>query len=170
MLGLLLISLTGMFLALSIFSFGWNKRFTLTFDADNLDFLSVKNDEGSCYLFFEFGGRVYRERNNSNISIIDGQKAVCLDAGVAPQSGVCVVYSFGNSNEWSFDSTMDSYGCDVFIFDPSENHLLSKSKTSNNTKRVHYFNFGLGGYNKQNSSHGKSKILSFFPVFLKYSI
>lgn len=41
---------------------------------------------------------------------IDGQKAVCLDPGVAPEPGACLVYSFGISDDWSFDQVMESYG------------------------------------------------------------
>ncbi|XP_018020526.1 uncharacterized protein LOC108676882 [Hyalella azteca] len=38
---------------------------------------------------------------------IDGTKLVCLDAGVAPEPGSCVVLSFGVNDEWSFDDAME---------------------------------------------------------------
>lgn len=50
-----------------------------------------------------------------NVSFLDGQKAICLDKGVAPQKGNCIVYSIGINNEWSFDDTMEKFGCHVII-------------------------------------------------------
>lgn len=127
----------------------FNAQNTLT--SDNLydvEFFQHWNDE-SCKLYFEFGGRVYREEK-SNIVGIDGQKAVCLDPGLTPPIGLCVVYSFGLSDDWSFDIAMESYGCDVYAFDPSIKH----PQLPNNTKRVHYFNFGLGTRNIRKDSRG----------------
>ncbi len=51
--------------------------------------------------------------NYDNLSFYDGQKAICLDKGVAPQVNNCIVYSIGINNEWSFDDTMEKYGCKV---------------------------------------------------------
>lgn len=56
---------------------------------------------------------------NLTLAGIDGQKSVCLDPGLAPPPGICVVYSFGLSDDWSFESAMALYGCDVYAFDPS---------------------------------------------------
>ena len=110
--------------------------------------------DGACHLYFEFGGRVYRNVNgpdNTTVAGIDGQKAVCLDPGLAPPPGMCVVYSFGLSDDWSFDSAMASYGCDVYSFDPSIQHLTMY----NNSQRIHYFKIGLGTNNTRKDSRGK---------------
>ena len=55
------------------------------------------SNRSSCQLVHDFGGQMLR-----NPSGLDGQKAVCLDSAVRPQSGDCIVYSFGINHEWSF--------------------------------------------------------------------
>lgn len=69
------------------------------------------SNSSSCRLTNDFGGVM-------TLFSIDGQKAVCLDTEVRPIKNKCLVYSFGVNNEWSFEDTMDEYGCDVFAFDP----------------------------------------------------
>ena len=88
----------------------------------------------SCRLSQDFGG-VLKE----DPSAYDGQKAICLDPAVVPRPGSCLVYSFGISNEWSFDETMEDYGCEVFSFDPSMD-----TPDHNHTKHIHFYNLGLG--------------------------
>lgn len=47
---------------------------------------------------------------------------LCLDADVVRDRFAerqCVVYSFGIAEEWSFDLTMASMGCEVHAFDPT---------------------------------------------------
>ena len=101
-----------------------------------IDYFNWSN-RSSCILTQDFGGVMLKY---SQISAIDGQKAVCLDAPVRPRTdNSCIVYSFGISNEWSFDETMEKYGCRVFAFDPSMN-----VKDHNRTNRIHFFNFGIG--------------------------
>ena len=39
---------------------------------------------------------------------VDGDKFVCLDNLLAKDK--CIIYSFGISNEWSFEDLMDSVG------------------------------------------------------------
>lgn len=87
---------------------------------------------------------------NLTLAGIDGQKSVCLDPGLAPPPGICVVYSFGLSDDWSFESAMALYGCDVYAFDPS----LQFPKMPNNSQRIHYFNIGLGTINTKKDSRG----------------
>lgn len=69
------------------------------------------SNSSSCRLSNDFGGAMA-------LFGIDGQKAVCLDTEVRPIKGKCLVYSFGVNNEWSFEDTMDEYGCEVYAFDP----------------------------------------------------
>lgn len=120
-------------------------------DAADEEYFRWRND-GSCHLYFEFGGHVYRTGSESEsiIAGIDGQKAVCLDPGLAPPSGTCVVYSFGLSNDWSFDAAMETYGCDVYSFDPSIKH----PQMPNKSQHIHYFNIGLGTINTKKDTRG----------------
>ena len=83
----------------------------------------------------------------------DGQKAICLDPIAWPYPAInkpdsndtvsqspCLIYSFGISNEWSFDEAMErTYGCEVFSFDPSMN-----KPDHDHSQRVHFYNLGLG--------------------------
>lgn len=82
---------------------------------DMLPYFSWKN-VSACQTYYEFGGVLNRL---PLLTFLDGQKSVCLDPGVSPVPGRCVVYSFGNNGEWSFDEQIESYGCDVYVFDPS---------------------------------------------------
>lgn len=74
-----------------------------------------------CEIYHEFGGvlnRMYKPA--PALFFLDGQKSVCLEpVSLAPPSDNCIVYSFGNNAEWSFDEAMQSYGCHVFTFDPT---------------------------------------------------
>lgn len=92
------------------------------------------SNRSSCQLVHDFGGQMLR-----NPSGLDGQKAVCLDPAVRPQSGDCIVYSFGINHEWSFDEAMKKYGCHVYAFDPTDG-LSNHSRN----RRIHFFNLGLG--------------------------
>ena len=40
---------------------------------------------------------------------VDGDKFICLDNIIKPQTS-CLIYSFGISNDWSFEDQMDSFG------------------------------------------------------------
>ena len=91
-------------------------------------------NRSSCKLVHDFGGFMMRSPSG-----LDGQKAVCLDPGVRPPAGNCVVYSFGINNEWSFDDTMEKYGCKVFSFDPNMN-----VGDHSHSHKIKFFNLGLG--------------------------
>jgi len=87
----------------------------------------------SCQEWQHFGGEYHL------FSGMDGQKAICLDAPVAPDRDDCLVYSFGINNEWSFDEAMQEYGCDVYAFDPSMG-----MDTHQHSEHVRFYNIGLG--------------------------
>jgi len=118
-------------------------------------------NHSSCQISHYFGG------NYGSVSLLfspgmDGQKAVCVDFQVEPVSEACIVYSFGISNEWSFDEAMQKYGCYVFAFDPSmnkEDHLHSK--------RIHFYNLGLGYEDAVRSNGWNMKTLSSIYKMLK---
>lgn len=73
-------------------------------------------DPSACRVYYEFGGVLNRK---PSMIFLDGQKSVCVDEGVRPDPDDCLVYSFGNNGEWSFDDQMEVYGCQVHTFDPS---------------------------------------------------
>lgn len=70
---------------------------------------------------------------------MEGQKAVCIDPKIAPLPADCIIYSFGISDDWSFDEAMGRYGCEVFAFDPSLN--LTEH---DHTPAIHFYDWGLG--------------------------
>ncbi|XP_071522721.1 probable methyltransferase-like protein 24 isoform X2 [Panulirus ornatus] len=87
----------------------------------------------SCREMRYFGGRV------SPSGLVDGDKAVCLAPVFDITPGDCIVYSFGISNEWSFDDAMAQFGCQVYAFDPTMGVA-----DHNKSERVHFYNLGLG--------------------------
>ena len=84
---------------------------------------------------------------------MDGQYPICLDKPVRPISlkkKRCVVYSFGISNDFSFDEALEKYGCDVFAFDPSMNET-----DHDHSEHIHFYNLGLGDENYTDSNNWK---------------
>jgi hypothetical protein len=62
-----------------------------------------------------FGGRWF-----SLGGCIDGNKFVCLDRLYHHiQNGNCLIYSFGISDDWTFEEAMANLGCTVRTFDPT---------------------------------------------------
>jgi hypothetical protein len=92
-------------------------------------------NRSSCQLIHDFGGIIIQ---NWPPVGIDGQKAICIDARVAPDKKNCLVYSFGISNEWSFDEQMEKYGCQVFAFDPS----MGRGH-HDHSPAIHFYDWGL---------------------------
>ena len=103
-------------------------------------------DRDSCLLSYDYGGKQLVIGGKSGI---DGQKTICMDKGVAPEPGHCLVYSIGISNEWSFDDAMDQFGCQVYAFDPSMG-----VKSHNRSSRVHFYDLGLGSEDTDSDPRG----------------
>jgi len=101
----------------------------------------------SCELMNDYGGKFMGpgEAGQNRPRGYDGQKAVCLlPNSIAPQSGSCLVYSFGINYDWSFDEAMEKYGCEVYSFDPSMADMKEKFDYSS---KIHFYKIGLGSKN-----------------------
>ncbi|XP_015918887.1 probable methyltransferase-like protein 24 [Parasteatoda tepidariorum] len=95
----------------------------------------ILHPQAPCQTIQILGGKKGRNKK------FDGDKVICLEPG--PGLGEdCIVYSFGISNDWSFDESIhDKFGCQVYSFDPSmgiEDH--------DHTKDIHFFNMGVGEF------------------------
>ena len=87
----------------------------------------------SCRLTHHIGGHVHPQG-------VDGQKAVCMDPLIRPEANTeCLVYSFGISNEWTFDEAAELMGCRIYAFDPSMNE-----KIHDHSPKIHFYPYGLG--------------------------
>ncbi|XP_046656729.1 uncharacterized protein LOC124349858 [Daphnia pulicaria] len=87
----------------------------------------------ACRLTHDLGGHTHEDG-------VDGQKAVCMDPLIRPERySECLVYSFGISNDWTFDEEIVKLGCRVFAFDPSMNQ-----DDHDHTPKIHFYNLGLG--------------------------
>ena len=81
-----------------------------------IDYVEWTNSS-SCRLAHHLGG-------HAHVDGVDGQKAVCMDPSVRPErESECLVYSFGISNDWTFDEAMEQMGCRIYAFDPSMNAI-----------------------------------------------
>jgi Methyltransferase domain len=103
-------------------------------------------NSSTCQLAYDFGGKV---RVNKVGKGIDGQKTVCMDPGVAPVAKNCIIYSFGINNEWSFDKMFESFGCQVYAFDPSMD-----MKDGDYTDNIHFQQTGLSGTDTDHDNRG----------------
>ena len=66
---------------------------------------------------------------------MDGHKYVCLDKLYADiQSGDCLIYSFGISDDWTFEEAMAQLGCTIRTFDPTIDG--SKKPNSDQVNRI----------------------------------
>ena len=106
----------------------------------------------ACEISQDFGGLML----GPPTSMIDGQKAICLDpAARPPTNGKCLVYSFGISNDWTFDELMEQYGCQVHSFDPSIN-----KPSHNHSKNIQFHDWGLDDRDYVDSHGWKMRSLS----------
>ena len=124
-----------------------------------LDYFRWSN-HSACDLIHYFGGVIYFW----NPTGIDGQYPVCMDSSVRligePQAESdstvkpCLVYSIGIRDDWSFDETMERFGCQIFSFDPS-----LKKPNHNHSKHIHFYNIGLGSEDTVDGDGWKLKTL-----------
>ncbi|KAI8772243.1 uncharacterized protein LOC106067101 [Biomphalaria glabrata] len=85
-------------------------------------------------------------------NIGDGGWEICDDPDVRPREP-CIIYSFGISNDFSFDDdAAKMYGCHVYSFDPS----MTKEKDQfDRSSNVHFYKIGIDGKTYVNSQQWK---------------
>ena len=88
----------------------------------------------SCKIAKQFGGvyvnnGVQHQIGDEIGSGMDGTKFICLDRVFMDlKSQECLVYSFGLSDDWTFEENMASLGCKIHAFDPTVNVNNVKTK------------------------------------------
>ncbi|CAL4124880.1 unnamed protein product, partial [Meganyctiphanes norvegica] len=109
---------------------------TITPLGDNMRFFTyLSKPSFTCSNKMQMGGHEYHRNKRK---YIDGDKWVCLDSQYNITPNDCLVYSFGINNEWSFDDSMDAFGCKVFAFDPTMR--MNNHQRSDN---IQFWNLGL---------------------------
>ena len=76
-----------------------------------MNYIKWKN-QPACEVIGYYGGKITKFLGKA---LSEGVKALCLDDGTRVPMDNCLVYSVGINNEWSFDETMERYGCHVII-------------------------------------------------------
>ena len=68
----------------------------------------------------------------------DGGKFVCFDdLNIWTDEGNCLIYSFGISNDWSFEDQADLLGCTIHAFDPTVEYPSTRGRG------IHFTRLGL---------------------------
>jgi len=70
---------------------------------------------------------------------VDGDKFICMDRLFSKNK--CIIYSFGISNDWTFEDLLDSsgLGCQIFAYDHTINNVPSRRG-----EQIFYFKTGMG--------------------------
>ena len=107
----------------------------------SLDSKSIKNRDFS----------LFKVNINIKAGVSDGGKYVCFD-DTELWSGKerCLVYSFGISNDWSFEDQLAGLGCTIYAFDPSIEHSSSRGKS------IRFTRAGLAGRNTALQEGGRA--------------
>ncbi|XP_064083927.1 LOW QUALITY PROTEIN: uncharacterized protein LOC135199701 [Macrobrachium nipponense] len=79
---------------------------------------------------------------NWKVNLMEDERAVCLDNDVAPQKTDCLVYNFGRVTEWILEEALESIGCEVYVFDPTD-----EKGNHNHTRGIHFYSVGLSDVN-----------------------
>ena len=98
----------------------------------------------SCHIIHSFGGALkHLPTIHEEAYWYGGDYNLCMDRGMMPdRRRGCLVYSVGINNDWTFDETMERYGCQVFAFDPSMN-----SSDHDHTANIHFYQLGIAAEN-----------------------
>ena len=66
---------------------------------------------------------------------VDGDKFVCMDNLLTGKP--CLIYSFGISNDWTFEDFMDFQGCEIHAHDPTVDFPARRGDN------IHFYKKGL---------------------------
>jgi len=86
--------------------------------------------QGVCRILKRIGGKWVKRQ-------VDGDKFVCMDNMELGKP--CLIYSFGISNDWTFEDFMDYRGCEIHAHDPTVDY---PAKRGNN---ISFYKKGLAG-------------------------
>ena len=72
---------------------------------------------------------------------IDCDKFVCLDS-IIDEGKPCLIYSFGIRDDWTFEDTMDTLGCEIHAYD----HTVKFPATRGQNTHFHKTGLGIGSH------------------------
>eukprot|EP00092_Neocalanus_flemingeri_P049176 GFUD01056427.1.p1 GENE.GFUD01056427.1~~GFUD01056427.1.p1 ORF type:complete len:347 (+),score=85.51 GFUD01056427.1:57-1097(+) len=75
--------------------------------------------QGVCRVLKRIGGQWM-------VRQVDGDKFVCMDNMMSDKP--CLIYSFGISNDWTFEDFMDFRGCEIHAHDPTVDFPAKRGK------------------------------------------
>ena len=73
---------------------------------------------------------------------VDGDKFVCMDSMMTNKP--CLIYSFGISNDWTFEDFMDFRGCEIHAHDPTVDFPAKRGDN------IHFKKLGLSAATGEN--------------------
>eukprot|EP00092_Neocalanus_flemingeri_P017923 GFUD01019393.1.p1 GENE.GFUD01019393.1~~GFUD01019393.1.p1 ORF type:complete len:325 (+),score=54.21 GFUD01019393.1:61-1035(+) len=91
--------------------------------------------QGVCRILKRVGGRWYG-------TVVDGDKFVCMDNLLSDER--CLIYSFGISDDWSFEDFMDFRGCEIYAHDPTVDFPETRGDN------ITFYKLGLGSETTSN--------------------
>lgn len=107
---------------------------------------------------------VYREEFEPG-SGMDGTKFICLDELYKDLiSQRCLIYSFGLSDDWTFEENMANFGCKVRAFDPTVDEKLNGDKNNNIRKNLIFSKQGIYHDSKSKQDFGGDSLQSAFTL------
>ncbi|XP_037068413.1 uncharacterized protein LOC119089703 [Pollicipes pollicipes] len=129
---------------------------------DLFSYITQPNSK-TCGRVLRFGGMALMMRGMPPIE--DGHKYVCVDDEFSIlRTDSCLVYSFGVSDDWSFDWDMESFGCMVYSFDPSINTTTGYQNGS-----IIFLQYGVGDRDYSAEHEWEIRTLDTFVERLKHA-
>jgi len=111
--------------------------------------------QGVCQSLKRFGGG-FREKWKA----VDGDKFVCMDdKRLWDNNGRCIIYTFGISDDWSFEDDFDNLGCSIFAFDPSVNYPRTRGRN------IVFKKLGLGADTKRRKNGARYDLETLENIF-----
>ena len=74
------------------------------------------------------GGKWIEARKPMNKQV-DGDKFICLDR-IVKSNSQCLIYSFGISNDWTFEDQMDRFGSEYFPLPKFKSRIMTLFRLS----------------------------------------